>query len=96
MAKNDKLINSLTKIARRNRQQNMISASEEFIPQVYAALAIALHRKYGFGAQRISAVFAESQAIWGEFSEHGDEMIQLCEDETGVRVVNPHTERSVG
>lgn len=93
MAKNNKLINSLAAVAKRNRSQNMIYASEEFIPQVYAAIGIALHRKYGFGSKRITALFAESQAIWEEFSGRGDEMINLCREETGVQLVNPNLDK---
>ena len=49
MAKNNKLINSLNEIARRNRSQNVATAADQMVPQIYAAIAIALHRTYGFG-----------------------------------------------
>ena len=44
MAKNNKLINSLNEIARRNRSQNVATAADQMVPQIYAAIAIALHR----------------------------------------------------
>lgn len=54
MAKNNKLINSLNEIARRNRSQNVATAADQMVPQIYAAIAIALHRTYGFGYKRIN------------------------------------------
>ena len=53
MAKNNKLINSLNEIARRNRSQNVATAADQMVPQIYAAIAIALHRTYGFGYKRM-------------------------------------------
>lgn len=44
MAKNNKLINSLNEIARRNRSQNVATAADQMVPQIYAAIAIALHK----------------------------------------------------
>ena len=67
MAKNNKLINSLNEIARRNRSQNVATAADQMVPQIYAAIAIALHRTYGFGYKRINDVFVESQHIWESY-----------------------------
>lgn len=64
MGKNNKLINSLNEIARRNRSQNVATAADQMVPQIYAAIAIALHRTYGFGYKRINDIFVESQHIW--------------------------------
>jgi hypothetical protein len=88
MGKNNRLINSLNEIARRNRQQNVEKASDEMVPQIYAALAIALHREFGWGYTRINRAFVESQKIWEDFSGSGPEMIELCEKETGIKVIN--------
>lgn len=86
MGKNNRLINQLAEIARRNCQMNVNKASDEMVPQIYAAMAIALHRTYGFGYERINRVFLESQHIWGEFSGNIEEMTKLCEEETGITV----------
>lgn len=59
MAKNNKLINSLNEIARRNRSQNVATAADQMVPQIYAAIAIALHRTYGFGYKRINVCSPE-------------------------------------
>ena len=89
MAKNNKLINSLNEIARRNRSQNVATAADQMVPQIYAAIAIALHRTYGFGYKRINDVFVESQHIWESYAGDGAGMVKKCEEETGVTVCNP-------
>lgn len=86
MAKNNKLINSMREIARRNRNNNISQAAEDLTPHVYAAIAIALHRTCGWGFTRINRLFVESQRIWE--ADNGD-MIDQCERETGIKLVNP-------
>lgn len=86
MRKNNRLINQLNAIASRNRQLHVEEASDKMVPQIYAAIAIALHRSEKFGYERINRVFLESQRIWQDFSGNAEEMIELCEKETGVRI----------
>ncbi len=86
MGKNNRLINQLNAIASRNRQLHVEEASDKMVPQIYAAMAIALHRSEKFGYERINRVFLESQHIWEDFSVNIEEMIELCEKETGVRI----------
>lgn len=86
MGKNNRLINQLNAIASRNRQLHVEEASDKMVPQIYAAMAIALHRSEKFGYERINRVFLESQRIWEDFSGNIGEMIELCEKETGVRI----------
>lgn len=87
MGKNNKLINSLNEIARRKQDENIGKAADQMVPQIYAAMAMALHRTYGFGYERINRAFVESQKIWMDFNGKSDEMIKLCEKETGVTVI---------
>jgi hypothetical protein len=89
MAKNNKLINSLNEITRRNCSQNVATAADQMVPQIYAAIAIALHRTYGFGYKRINDVFVESQHIWESYAGDGAGMVKKCEEETGVTVCSP-------
>ncbi len=86
MSKNNRLINSMKRMAEKNRQENIAKASSEMIPQIYAAIAIALHRTYGFGYKRINDVFYESQRIWENLPGTAGEMIALCEKETGIAI----------
>lgn len=84
MGKNNKLINSINAAARRKQEENIGKAADRMVPQIYAAMALALHRTYGFGYERINRVFLESQNIWENFSGNGDEMIELCRKETRI------------
>lgn len=86
MGKNNKLINSLNEIAKRNRAENVDKASNEMIPQLYAAMALALHRSEKFGFERINRVFIETQNIWESFNGNISEMVDLCEKETGIKI----------
>ena len=53
-------------------------------PQVYAGIALALSRKYGWEYEQINELFAESQEIWNECVDNGADMISMCEEETGI------------
>lgn len=77
MAKNNDLI---------NRYKQLYAQIKSITPQVYACIALALHRKYGWGFKRINDLFAESQNIWGECVDSDLNMIQMCEEETGIDV----------
>ena len=48
----------------------------------YSACAVVLHRKYGFGEKRILNMFRDIDELLGS----GEDMIALCEEETGVSV----------
>lgn len=95
MGKNNSLINSLNELARRKRDENIGKAADQMVPQIYAAMAMALHRTYGFGYERINRAFVESQKIWMDFDGRADEMIFLCEKETGITVIfkNPEEQQ---
>lgn len=71
-------------IANMKRVQREI---DSVLPCVYAGIALALHRKYGWGFKRIDAVFKESQDIWIKATETGENMAELCSKETGIDVV---------
>lgn len=77
MAKNNRLINQYKEMRRK---------IEEITPEIYAGLALALHRKYGWGYQRINDLFLESQNIWNECVQSGLNMPLMCYQETGIDV----------
>lgn len=87
MGKNNRLINSINALAKQKQAENIGKAADQMVPQIYAAMAIALHRTYGFGYERINRAFVESQKIWEDFSGNIDEMVEVCESETGVTVI---------
>lgn len=77
MGKNNDLI---------NRYKLMYQKIQQITPQVYAGIALALHRKHGWGFKRINDLFCESQGIWQECVDKDINMIKMCEDETGIDV----------
>ena len=79
MAKNNKLV---------NQYKEMYKQINQITPKVYAALAIALHREYGWGYTRILRTFTASQDIWDESNERDIDMIKMCEEETGITLMN--------
>lgn len=88
MAKNNKLV---------NQYKEMYKQINQITPEVYAALALALHREYGWGYIRIAKVFAASQDIWDESNERGIDMIKMCEEETGITLMYKKTaEKELG
>lgn len=78
----------MLEIARRNRANQIFQATEDVTPMVYAGIALALHRECGWGYTRINRVFAESQRLWNEAEEKGENMIDICEKETGIKLMN--------
>ena len=93
MSKNNKLINSMKALAKQNQARNVAKASNEMVPMIYASIALALHSTCGFGYKRINDVFVESQRIWEGFSGNPEDMIKLCEEQTGVSVAFGRTEK---
>lgn len=87
MSKNNRLINSMKALAEQNQARNLAKASNEIVPVIYAAMALALHNACGFGYKRINDVFMESQRIWGKFADTPDEMIKLCKEQTGIDIM---------
>lgn len=69
------------------RQINQIT------PDLYAGIALALHRKYGWGYKRINDLFSESQQIWEECVQSDLDMNEICLNETGIDVRAKVTEK---
>ena len=88
MGKNNKLINSLAEIARRNREQNVMAASERDTPQIYSAIAIALWKTLDMPDS------VESQWIWEECIEKNRNIEELCEDVTGICIKGGHQDET--
>ena len=88
MAKNNKLV---------NQYKEMYKQINQITPKVYAALAIALHREYGWGYTRILRTFTASQDIWDESNARDVDMIKMCEEETGITLMDKKTaEKELG
>lgn len=76
-----------------NQYKAMYKQINQITPQVYAGIALALHRKHGWGYNRINDLFAESQIIWQECVDSEVDMIKMREEETGIEVLRRTTER---
>jgi len=75
MGKNNNLI---------NKYKMLYKKIEQITPEVYAGIALALHRKCGWGYKRINDLFEESQIIWNECINSDINMVEMCEKETGI------------
>ena len=82
MAKNNALIDMYKDLLEKNKalQREIDNAT----PNVYAGVALALHREYGWGYERINKVFVRSQYIWNECEDHNVDMKELCLIETSI------------
>lgn len=85
MAKNKFLINQYKKLQESIRDTT---------PSVYAGIALALHRKYGWGYKRINDLFNESQFILNECINSDMKMIEMCLNETGIDVQQKVVEKA--
>ena len=63
-------------------KQKLEEEVKNLVPGVYASLAIALHRNWGWGFIRIILLFSQSQRIWEDLGT--DNIIELCEKETNI------------
>ena len=77
MGKNNSLI---------NKYKMLYKKIEQITPEVYAGIALALHRKHRWGYKRINDLFLESQTIWNECINSGINMVEMCEKETGIEI----------
>lgn len=68
------------------------------MPKIYAAFAISLHRRYGFGFVRIGRVLADTQTYWLDAMEGagGEDILRQCIEETGVDVMSAITAKELG
>ena len=77
MGKNNNLI---------NKYKLLYKKIDQITPEVYAGIALALHRKCGWGYKRINDLFSESQIIWNECINSDINMVEMCEKETGIEL----------
>lgn len=78
--------NSKGALAVKGQLYQLHNQVKKVTPAVYASLAIALHRKYGWGYKRINDLFLLSQDIWAESTCKSENMLQMCFNETGIEL----------
>ena len=69
-----------------NKYKMLYKKIEQITPEVYAGIALTLHRKYGWGYKRINDLFEELQIIWNECINSDINMVEMCEKETGIEL----------
>lgn len=79
MAKNNSFLNQVKMFK---------SQVVKITPKIYAGIALALHREYGWGYKRINDLISISQDIWNESVEAGTDILEMCEEETGICITN--------
>lgn len=79
MAKNKKLV---------DRYKILYQKIQQITPEVYASLALALHRHCGWEFEQIEELFGVSQLIWEECLDKDIDMIEMCLQETGIELRN--------
>jgi hypothetical protein len=68
------------------QMKRLHTATHNITPEVYAGIALALHRKHGWGYKRINDLFMMSEELWRECNEKGINMRLMCEEETGIEL----------
>lgn len=69
---------------------------DELAPTIYAAFCIALHRHYGFGYERILRVLKETQVLWHDAAVGYNDIVKICEEETGIDLMSHLTAKEHG
>ena len=68
------------------RKEAIAEASRELIPQFYAVISLALHRKYGFGTYRLAQVIVAANDLWGQYEGKIGDLLETSREETGIVV----------
>lgn len=70
-------------------EQKMQKEMETQVDMIYSAVAIALHRWWGWGAFRIRRLFELTQTTWDECAGSNEvSMLEMLENETGIEIKN--------
>lgn len=59
---------------------------KQIVPQVYACIAIALFKEYGWTYEQIEELFNISQDIWADNADRQENMLERCANETGIEL----------
>ena len=55
-------------------------------PQVVACIMIALHRKYGFGFDRLSRLYGQIDAVRADFNSDPERLLEQCRSELRINI----------
>lgn len=68
--------------------QRLQKEIDDVVPNVYAGIALALHRTHGWNYEQIRELFVESQYLWTDYVWRGESMTEICLKETGIDVLH--------
>lgn len=63
---------------------------------MYSALAVALHRRYGFGQKRIVDVLTDIQNLFIENQDDIFKIVKMANQETGLLLMSDQTAKELG
>lgn len=79
----------------KNRYKMQKTSKEiyQVTPEIYAAFAIALHKR-GWDYDKIDSLFDDTQQIWNEYVQNGtsDHMASDCKKLTGIDIMGGITQ----
>lgn len=79
------------------RQEQRYSRNvKENTAWMYSALAVALHRRYGFGQKRIVDVLTDIQNLFIENQDDIFEIVKMANQETGLLLMSDQTAKELG
>lgn len=74
-----------------NAQKLIHKEINKILPNIYAAMAMALWNLLKMPddekQEEIEDIFAESQAIWFDCADNDKDMLEMCEELTGIDVI---------
>ena len=77
MAKNNLLIANMKRVQRE---------IDNILHNIYAGIALQLHRNHGWGYKRINDLFNDTEKLWYESIDKNMNMAEMCLEETGIDV----------
>lgn len=80
-----------------SRQEQRYSRNvKENTAWMYSALAVALHRRYGFGQKRIVDVLTDIQNLFIENQDDIFKIVKMANQETGLLLMSDQTAKELG
>lgn len=59
---------------------------QSITPEIYASFALVLSRNYGWTHEQIEELFMQSQELWNECANSSLNMVEICDEETGIEL----------
>lgn len=80
-----------------SRQEQRYSRNvKENVAWIYSAMAIALHKRYGFGQKRITDVLTDVQNIFVQNRNNVADIVRQAYQETGLLLMSDVTAKELG